>query len=294
MGVKHEKIMQTLGKYRNQLEKSGETMSTTASLITVAQSVPLADSREIALTLGIEHRSFFKMILEYQAEIEQDFGPLRFEIAVKEGNRGGEQPRYALLTEEQTYAYMSYSKNTVQARACKRLLVRAFTEVKTRLQQTKSAVHTFLDTLRKRTQANEGRVPHHLFDLGCESLREMSHAEPRLRLQIPDDADVLNSIKRCFWNDREKLGIPLSARQTYKSISPSGRKSQTYACSIEHLHTFRQWFHNDYLVERFPVYLRNRARRIAKQQQIKARDNEALLLPQSEVTQLDGSTSAIA
>ncbi len=37
-------------------------MSTTTSLITVSQSVPLADSREIALTLGIEHRSFFKLI----------------------------------------------------------------------------------------------------------------------------------------------------------------------------------------------------------------------------------------
>lgn len=268
-------------------------MSTTTSLITVCEPVPLADSREIASTLGIEHRSFFKMILEYQEEIEKDFGPLRFQIAVKEGNRGGEQPRYALLTEEQTYAYMSYSRNTVQARGCKRLLVSAFTEVKARLQQTKTVVHTFLDTLRKRTQANEDRVPHHLFDLGCESLRELSHAKQLQGVQIPDDADVLNSIKRCFWNDREKLGIPISARQTYKSISPSGRKSQTYACSIEHLHTFRQWFHNDYLVERFPVYLRNRARRIAKQQQIKARDNNLRLLPQSAGASDESGTVAL-
>jgi phage regulator Rha-like protein len=272
----------------------GGAMNTTTSLITVSQHVPLADSRQIAATLGIEHRSFFKLILEYQEEIEQDFGQVRFEIAAvkTETSRGTKQEKYALLTEEQTYAYMSYSKNTVQARACKRLLVRAFTEVKTRLQQTKSAVHTFLDRLCKRTQANEGRVPHHLFDLGCESLRELSHTEVLQGLQIPDDADVLNSIKRCFWNDREKLGIPLSARKQYKSITPSGRASQTYACSIEHLYTFRQWFHNVYLVERFPVYLRNRAKRIAKQQQIKASDNEALLLPQAPVAQSEHPTLA--
>ena len=187
---------------------------------------------------------------------------------------------------------MNLSKNTVQARTCKRLLVKAFTEVKTRLQQTKSAVHTFLNTLRKRTQANEGRVPHYLFDLGCESLRELSHTELLQGLQIPDDADVLNSIKRCFWNDREKLDIPLIARKQYKSIRPSGRASQTYACSIEHLYTFRQWFHNVYLVERFPIYLQGRARRIARKQQI-TRAAE-MQLPQSGATQSDGSTSAIA
>jgi len=216
---------------------------------------------------------------------------VRFEIA--SSGRTNQPTRYALLTEEQTYAYMSYSRNTVQARTCKRLLVRAFTEVKTRLQQAKSAVHTFLDTLRKRTQANEDRVPHHLFDLGCESLRELSHAQQLQGLQIPDDANVLNSIKRCFWNDRDKLGIPLSARQTYKSMTPSGRASQTYACSIEHLYTFRQWFHNVYLVERFPIYLQGRARRIARKQQI-TRAAETRLLLQSGVTQSDLKTSAIA
>src|SRR6185503_10186954 len=104
------------------------------SLVTIENNVPLADSREIAKELGIEHRSFFKMILEYQQEIEEDFGQLRFEIAVKSGNRGGAQPKYALLTEDQTYAYLAYSQNTPQARTCKRTLVKAFAEARKRLQ----------------------------------------------------------------------------------------------------------------------------------------------------------------
>ena len=93
-------------------------MSTTASLITVSQQIPLADSREIALTLGIEHRSFFRMIVEYQQEIEEDFGQVRFEIAAvkTETSRGTKQEKYALLTEEQTYAYMSYTHNSLLPR----------------------------------------------------------------------------------------------------------------------------------------------------------------------------------
>jgi hypothetical protein len=45
--------------------------------IILEDSIPLADSREIAKQLGIEHRSFFRMILEYQQEVEEDFGILR-------------------------------------------------------------------------------------------------------------------------------------------------------------------------------------------------------------------------
>ncbi len=84
----------------------------TASLVVIEQDIPLADSRAISRQLGIEHRSFFRMITEYQQEIEADFGLLRFEIAAVKtpGSRGVKHVKYALLTEDQTYAYMSYSQ----------------------------------------------------------------------------------------------------------------------------------------------------------------------------------------
>ena len=68
------------------------------------------------------------MIASYQQEIEEDFGLIRFEIGkTTTDKRGRGRPsKYALLTEDQTYAYLAYSQNTEQARARKRKLVKAF------------------------------------------------------------------------------------------------------------------------------------------------------------------------
>ncbi len=92
----------------------------------------LVDSRLLAQELGIQHRSFYqKLILKYQQEIEEDWGFLRFEIAkISEPSQRGRPENYALLTEQQSYLLLTYSKNTVQARQCKRNLIKAFDEAK--------------------------------------------------------------------------------------------------------------------------------------------------------------------
>lgn len=58
-------------------------MEETKSLVTVDDdSIPRADSRDIALKLGIGHSDFFSnLIKKYQREIEEDFGIIRFENA---------------------------------------------------------------------------------------------------------------------------------------------------------------------------------------------------------------------
>ena len=100
-------------------------------LVIIQQDIPLADSRVLTDQLGVDHSDFFSnIILKYQEEVEEDFGVLRFENGVKSGPQRGKLPQYALLTEEQTNTYMSYSKNTEQARTCKRKLVRAFSDAK--------------------------------------------------------------------------------------------------------------------------------------------------------------------
>ena len=92
----------------------------------------VVDSRLLAQELGIQHRSFYqKLILKYRQEIEEDWGVLRFEIAkLAERSQGGRPEQYALLTEQQSYLVLTYSKNTAQARQCKRKLVKAFDEAK--------------------------------------------------------------------------------------------------------------------------------------------------------------------
>jgi phage regulator Rha-like protein len=103
------------------------------SLVVIENDEPLADSRQVAQELDIEHRSFFRMITEYQEEVEKDFGKMRFEIAPS--GKTNQPQKYALLTEDQCYVYLAYSQNTVQARACKRTLVKAFIEARRQVAQ---------------------------------------------------------------------------------------------------------------------------------------------------------------
>lgn len=106
--------------------KDASLIQTSNALVVIEEAVPLADSREIARQLGADHRSFFRLITNYQQEIEEDFGKVRFQIAPS--GKTNQPQRYVLLTEDQTYAYMSYSQNTPEARRCKRFLVKAFAE----------------------------------------------------------------------------------------------------------------------------------------------------------------------
>lgn len=116
---------QTLGEARRRAALN--------DLIIIENNTPLADSRVVAEQLGVDHGDFFQnTILKYQEEVEADFGLIRFENgAVKTAtSRGTKYVRYALLTEDQTNTYMSYARNTEQARACKRKLVKAFSDAK--------------------------------------------------------------------------------------------------------------------------------------------------------------------
>jgi phage regulator Rha-like protein len=120
------------------------------SLVIIDQDIPLADSREIAAQLGVDHRSFFRLVTAYQEEIEEDFGIMRILIAkTTTDKRGRGRPSsYALLTEDQTYAYMAYTQNTEKARYCKRQLVKAFAEARQLVaQQQTMAIDTAVAAL---------------------------------------------------------------------------------------------------------------------------------------------------
>lgn len=124
---------------------------------------PRVDSRLIAEQLGVEHESFRKLLYQYQDDFEE-FGQLRFEIGVVNGefsgfkplnpvtqlrfetevgrdgfpdlksenlrtpSKGGRPEKFALLNEDQSYLGLTYVQNTPQARALKKRLVRSFGE----------------------------------------------------------------------------------------------------------------------------------------------------------------------
>lgn len=111
-------------------------MNEQTQLVTIEQNIPLTDSRNVAQELGIGHGDFFtNVITKYQAEMEEDFGIIRFQNGKPSaGSKGGRPVQYALLTEDQTYAYLAYSKNTEQARTCKRMLIKAFAQARAKMQ----------------------------------------------------------------------------------------------------------------------------------------------------------------
>ena len=91
---------------------------------------PVLDTRVMAEKLNVQHKNLLGTIYKYQETIESTFGPLTFETEVKKGNRGGELPKFALLTEEQANFIAALSKNTPVVVEFKAWLVKSFSEAK--------------------------------------------------------------------------------------------------------------------------------------------------------------------
>lgn len=90
----------------------------------------VVDSRLIADELGIEHRTLMQTIKKYLTEI-QEFGQVTFENATVTNSVGARNAViFCYLNEEQTTFLMTLSRNTSQVIACKRNLVKAFSQAK--------------------------------------------------------------------------------------------------------------------------------------------------------------------
>jgi len=241
------------------------------TLVVVEANVPLADSREIALQLGIEHRSFFRMITDYQHEIEADFELVRFEIAVVKtaGSRGVKHSKYALLTEDQTYAYMSYSQNTEQARRCKRLLVKAFAEARQRLHVQQGQPQTAINSLwERRTHLFSERtcIPEGYWCIFHEIANVCWWLE-RQGVHLREDAVPDVSVGLLWMKEVRRLGLDEHAIGHYLHHYPDTRKAQhANIYPNAWLGLFRDWLQRRYLKEDFQVYIRSHARPLSYQE----------------------------
>lgn len=90
----------------------------------------VVDSRLIANELGVEHRALMQTIKKYLTEI-QEFGQVTFENATVTNSVGARNAViFCYLNEEQATFLMTLSRNTPQVIACKRNLVKAFSQAK--------------------------------------------------------------------------------------------------------------------------------------------------------------------
>ncbi|MBK7001362.1 MAG: Rha family transcriptional regulator [Rhodoferax sp.] len=83
---------------------------------------PRADSRDIAKRLGTKHSSTYELLNDHRADFEQ-FGKVRFQTGA---TASGQTEKYALLTEDQAYLLLTYSRNTAKVRDLKIKLVKSF------------------------------------------------------------------------------------------------------------------------------------------------------------------------
>ncbi len=242
-------------------------MQQETSLIVFEQNIPLADSREIARQLDIEHRSFFRMIAEYEQEIEEDFGQVRFEIAAVKtpGSRGAKHVKYALLTENQTYAYMSYSQNTPQARACKRLLVKAFAEAKGRLKEALSLAPAINNLWERRAVLfnQHTQIPDGYWCIFREIASECCWLERR-GIHLQEDAVPDISVGLLWMKEVRRLNLDERCIQQYPHHYPD-RRSMQYANIYPNawLELFRDWFQGQYLRCEFSLYIQKHTLQLA-------------------------------
>lgn len=94
------------------------------------QGEPRVDSRIIAQELGIESRFAIRLIEKYKSDFEE-FGVVRFENAKpKKGSKGGRPEVFVFLNENQSHIYLTYAKNTPEARSLKKKFIKTFAKYK--------------------------------------------------------------------------------------------------------------------------------------------------------------------
>ncbi|MBW1853092.1 MAG: Rha family transcriptional regulator [Deltaproteobacteria bacterium] len=100
-------------------------------LVSIKNSIPVADSRDIAKGFDVEHRSVYRLIITHQKHFE-DSGLLRFEIA---RSKKGREQRFCYLNEEQALFLVTLMRNSDIVVAFKKHLVRDFKKMQRALNE---------------------------------------------------------------------------------------------------------------------------------------------------------------
>lgn len=103
-------------------------------IVDVEKGVPKTTTLQIALGLGLQHKSVIQLVRSYKSDFSE-FGLVTFEMRPRlQGGHGGGDTQYAVLNEEQATLLMTYMRNSPRVREFKKSLVKAFFEARTLLQ----------------------------------------------------------------------------------------------------------------------------------------------------------------
>ena len=141
--------------------------------IAIDKQEPCISHKSIAHSLGVDNRSLYRLIIEYQNEIAT-FGKVRFENAPL---TSGQRERIAYLSENQCYFVLTLTRNTPKSVQAKSALVMAFSKAREALIQRQTQylpmLHTAHDSIQSiacRARANGSTTPEHIFHMSYEKL----------------------------------------------------------------------------------------------------------------------------
>ncbi len=198
--------------------------------IAIDKHQPCVSHKTIADALGVDKRSVFRLLTDYQNDFEK-FGVLRFEIAKPIKGKDGRPERIAYLNEDQCFLLLTYSKNTVKARQAKSQLVKAFSCARDAITQRQTQylpmyhhAHDSIKSVVTMAHTNGSTTPEHIFHMSYEKLINKVFgidAGARGRLSVAQQCAVTVAYATIenILNDAAQRG--LDHKQAYQMVKDS-------------------------------------------------------------------------
>ena len=171
-------------------------MSGTDVALVVIDGAPLADSRNVAAVLGVEHESITRLVYSRS----EDLGTIRFEIGTSKMPDGRVNPKpekYALLTKRQCLLLITFVRNSEEAVKAKVALIDAF------------------EAMEKALGSSLGAIPRIDTEVLATVIRETIRAvfaETRPAQASPEPAGVVSEFEKPVSRERVLLsGLEVSA-----------------------------------------------------------------------------------
>lgn len=130
--------------------------------ISLTTDEPRMDSRMLAVALGIQHRNLIELVGTHRNDFST-LAKLRFETEALPTSRTGQRVKFALLTEDQCYLLLTYSRNTERVRQLKLRLVQTFREARNALDVRRREYLPGYHQLHDHVQALAGDSPNAKF-----------------------------------------------------------------------------------------------------------------------------------
>ena len=195
--------------------------------IAIDKQEPCISHKSIAHSLGVDNRSMYRLIIEYQSEVTS-FGKVRFENAPL---TSGQRERIAYLSENQCYFVLTLTRNTAKAVQAKSALVMAFSKAREALIQRQTQylpmyhhAHDSIKSVVTMAHTNGSTTPESIYHMNYEKLINKViglDAGQRERLNVTEQCAVTVAYATIgnILNDAAQRG--LDHKQAYQMVKDS-------------------------------------------------------------------------